>query len=291
MNYLTYIVPGLIPEGFSGTLPRLPYLERLLAHASVRPLSYRLMKEQCSAHPVDSDIAQLAATTVNLRERYPHWLQATPIHLHVEGDGLVLMDAHTFPITLGEAQSLIDTFNQHFLIDKIEFFALSATQWLIGSHTPLNTTMPHPLTRAGRTIAPYLPQGEEDKFWRRVFNETQMLCYEHCVNIEREGQQQKPIQGVWFWNNRTKVTLSQYHNLDQLESAAAYGDWEKWTEEITALDRHVFKDLYESLKRTKEPITLLATDHPNSREIVLYPIKPWKFWLRPVPLSRFTKLK
>ncbi|KXW56347.1 hypothetical protein LHV13_07790 [Ferrovum sp. PN-J185] len=280
-----YIVPGLIPERFTGEIPRLPHLEKLLANADIRSLSKRINKEQFSHSPPHTSLAQSKAEKAGIRSRYTHWLLASPIHLHIEGDGLVLMDHHTFPITMEESQALVNIFNNHFLVDHIEFFIINNNQWLIGSQQEVIKHSTYPLDRAGRTISDYLPQGENAAFWRQVFNEAQMLCHDHSVNLQRQDKGQKPISGVWFWDSLTQFSINQYEIIDSLEAPAAYGDWEKWTKELVLLDNSLFRDLLLFLKKSNQIIQLFATDHPNSREIRLHPISPWYFWRRPKPLS------
>jgi hypothetical protein len=284
-HYPTYIVPGLIPERFSGEIPRLTYLEKLLAHADIYSLSKRVNKEQFSTSALNTSLAEASADKLGIRSRYKYWLLASPIHLHIEGDGLVLMDSHTFPITLEESQALVNTFNKHFLVDHIEFFTINKNQWLIGSQQEVIKHSTYPLDRAGRTIADYLPKGENGAFWRQVFNEAQMLCHDHHVNLQRQDKQQKPVSGIWFWDSLTQFSITQYQIIDNLEAPAAYGDWEKWTSELVLLDNSLFRDLFLSLKKSNQVIRLFATDHPNSKEIRLRPISPWLFWRRPKPLS------
>jgi hypothetical protein len=73
--------------------------------------------------------------------------------------------------------------------------------------------------------------------------------------------------------------------ITHLEAHAAYGDWERWSEELINLDNSLFKQIYEQLKLSQGEIRLFATDHPNSREIIFNPVNKWKFWRRPISLS------
>jgi hypothetical protein len=44
-----------------------------------------------------------------------------------------------------------------------------------------------------------LPQGPDALRWHGIFNEIQMLFFEHAVNQAREARGELPINSVWLW--------------------------------------------------------------------------------------------
>lgn len=52
---------------------------------------------------------------------------------------------------------------------------------------------------AGRNVQSYLPTGQNALRWHKVFNEVQMLFFEHAVNQAREARGDLPINSIWLW--------------------------------------------------------------------------------------------
>jgi hypothetical protein len=58
----------------------------------------------------------------------------------------------------------------------------------------------HPLPQvAGADVHAHLPIGADALRWHSVFNEIQMLFYEHAVNQLREQRGELPVSAVWLW--------------------------------------------------------------------------------------------
>ena len=51
----------------------------------------------------------------------------------------------------------------------------------------------------GKNIQPYLPQGGDSVYWRKLLNEIQMLLHTHPVNLQREAAGKLPVNSLWFW--------------------------------------------------------------------------------------------
>jgi hypothetical protein len=52
-----------------------------------------------------------------------------------------------------------------------------------------------------------LPSGADALTWHRVFNEIQMLLYDHPVNVEREQRGEPVVNSVWFWGGGVKASV------------------------------------------------------------------------------------
>lgn len=127
------------------------------------------------------------------------WMRADPCHLHADRDRLLLADASTFDVEPDEAQALIDALNAHFAADGMRFCAPQPTHWYVQLRE-LPTLHTTPLRAArGRDIDALLPAGETGKHWHALWNEMQMLLYQHPVNDARELRGAPTINSVWLW--------------------------------------------------------------------------------------------
>ncbi|MCZ7655242.1 MAG: hypothetical protein M5R42_14705 [Rhodocyclaceae bacterium] len=51
----------------------------------------------------------------------------------------------------------------------------------------------------GRTIEPFLPQGDDAREWRRFINEAQVLLHNHPINMAREAEGRPTVNSLWPW--------------------------------------------------------------------------------------------
>ncbi len=127
-----------------------------------------------------------------------YWLQASPVYLRPDGDGLLLFDAEVLDITLDEARQLVDLVQEHFSDRDWKLEIYDPQRWYLGlEHQPDIKT--YPLSDViGRNIDSFLPVGSEAMFWHSLMNEMQMLLHMGGVNQKREGGGQLPINGIWL---------------------------------------------------------------------------------------------
>jgi hypothetical protein len=59
---------------------------------------------------------------------------------------------------------------------------------------------------AGANVHAHLPYGADALHWHGVFNEIQMLFYEHEVNQAREQRGETPVNAVWLWGGGKAAT-------------------------------------------------------------------------------------
>ncbi len=277
------VIPGLFPEIPDASIPRLPHLELALARGNLNVARSDRMLEDWPDADGDVSLAFRMAREAGLLHQAPHWLCADPIHLHVEGDALLLLERYSFSLSETESTALVDTLNQYFLEDGLRFYALSPDVWLVGLNEAPRIITTHPLTRVGRTIDGYLPQGEDAKRWRSRFNEVQMLLHEHPVNQLREKRRERVISGVWFWDTPSAVHAARV--IDTLRAPSAYGDAEAWQDAALVLDRDTIRPLLEELRAGKlKTITLIAVEGRCAATLTLSRRHLWRFWRRVRPI-------
>ncbi|MDE2258844.1 MAG: hypothetical protein KGK17_00735 [Betaproteobacteria bacterium] len=280
-----FVIPGLFPEIPDTLIPRLPHLERALARGNLTVSRSDRMLEDWPDADGDVSLAARMAREAGLLHQAPHWLCADPIHLHVEGDALVLLERYSFSVSEAESTALVETLNQYFFKDGLQFYALSPDVWLVGLHEAPRISTTHPLSRVGRTIDGYLPQGEDAKRWRFRFNEVQMLLHEHPVNQLREARRERLISGVWFWD--TPAAIHAARVIETLRAPSAYGDAEAWQAAALALDRDILGPALQELRTGKlKTLTLIAVEGRCAATLTLSRWHLWRFWRRARPLAQ-----
>jgi hypothetical protein len=126
------------------------------------------------------------------------WLCADPAHLRYARDALVLVDAGQLEIELGEAHDIVGALNAHF--PEVGRFQVATPQrWYL--RVP---TLPDIRTRAldrviGRNFALFLPEGGDQRRWRALLNEAQMLLHAHPRNAAREAGGRPTLNTLWLW--------------------------------------------------------------------------------------------
>lgn len=137
------------------------------------------------------------------------WLRADPVHLRPERDRLVLLDTHSVPVSLDEANRLTAEVIEAYVGDGWLLKAPRPGRWYLKPPRAARiVTTPLPEV-VGRDIHPYLPQGKDGKAWHTILNEIQILLHAAAVNTERENRGELPINSLWFWGGGRLPSISQ----------------------------------------------------------------------------------
>lgn len=198
-------MPGLLgpvpvlPE----QLPPTPTLDRLLTRADNLPASGDPLEATLLARlrlAPDTGTAPYALKADDPQwDRKGWWLHADPVHLRADLDRLRLYDSRHLGIAPAEARALADAFNAHFAADGLRLHVPIPQRWYLHTETPpAIATQPLSLI-AGRSIEPFLPNGDDTGRWAGLMNETQMLFHQHPVNQARESAGRPAINGLWTW--------------------------------------------------------------------------------------------
>lgn len=206
----------------------LPALEKILARASSagknhsagsgRTETMALEEVLCGLFDVScqsgAPIAPLSAAFDGLEEGC--WLRADPVHLRLQRDQLVLLP--DVKVGTDEAGLLCAALNEHFAGQGMEFFAPHPQRWYVrvGRLPEIETV---PLSQAaGRNVRDLLPRGREAAHWHRVFNEIQMLLFDHPVNEAREARGELPINSLWLWGGGCGANVLPQKNYEHVGS-------------------------------------------------------------------------
>ena len=126
------------------------------------------------------------------------WLCADPVHLRFSRNTLVVAGGGEPDLTRQEADQLLAEMNAH-LADFGEFLAPHPQRWYLRlKRTPRIVTQPRSAV-TGRTLEPFLPQGDEARDWRHLINEAQVLLHNHPLNTARETAGRATANSLWLW--------------------------------------------------------------------------------------------
>ena len=220
MRNVDIVIPGLfLPQEICADvcagLP-VPFLEKMLARSTLEPLPGNghscdtLEKWLCQKFGMerqqDEPIAPVTLAADGMQPGDGYWLRADPVHLQIRRTQLLLLP----DLVLGaeEAAQLCASLNLHFNADGLHFFAPSPQRWYLRvENAPKIVTTP--LSQAsGRGVQMHLPKGKDALRWHKIFNEIQMIFFEHeqgqmiiifddLVNLKN----QKPIE-EWYVRGR-----------------------------------------------------------------------------------------
>ncbi|HUX90460.1 MAG TPA: hypothetical protein VMV48_07180 [Gallionellaceae bacterium] len=203
MKKIHVVIPDLfLPQQLaayaSGDL-RLPALEKVLARARVEARHTDTLERWLCEHfgVDDMAIAPLTLLADGVQPGESYWLRADPVGISMQRDQTILQA--DIALTAEEAAQLCASLNAHFAADGLHFVAPHPQRWYLQlEQVPALQT--HPLPQVvGADIHAHLPSGGDALRWHSVFNEIQMLFYEHAVNQAREQRGELPVSGVWLW--------------------------------------------------------------------------------------------
>ncbi len=284
-THKTLVVPGLFPALSDSEVPAVPGLEKAWSQGDrevfKRPLT--LAQWPPDGKTVSESVRRARETGVF--HTAPHWLCADPIHLHVEGDGLILHDDYTFGLSAEESRGLREDLNAHFAVDGLYFHEVTPTRWLLGLSTLPEIETTPPLQRVGRNIDGHLPRGAQRGLWQARFNEIQMVLHDHPLNQARQARGQRVISGVWLWD---EVCTEPVHEVvESLRAPSAYGDAEGWVAALEGFLETHWRYWQAQLRQgTLETLTLVALEGRFSGQVVLRHSQRWRFGRKVLPLMQ-----
>lgn len=318
MSQLTVVVPGLRwPDSGDGEYlsPQLntPWLEQLLNFASVGRCDFTysdfyyswLFKEQPTEQT--ASLAFAYANRLGICDKWSNYLLASPTHLRIDRDRILIGESELLQLDFSESQQLIELLNQHFS-GECEFFYISDELWLVGVTIDTSELELVPLIDIiGENINEFLPAGEAGLAVNALANESQMLFYECAVNNLRNQDGLLAVNGLWLWDKRnliknlsaTKIISSnpaighpindiklqlsenQVVLIDQLYYPSRYRDAYAWVSLLNSLDQDLFYQLYQQWSAGAiKQISVIIPQFSGSRNGVEFRLSRLRFWQR-----------
>jgi hypothetical protein len=226
---LDMLVPGLLGPIPSlceiDITPRAVSIERALTRASIRDITpselpatlfhlFGLSATPSSGLPT----APFSRLADGAKDNDGYWLQASPVHLRPDGDGLLLFDTGVLELTLDDANQLADLVQEHFSDRGWRIEVYDAQRWYLGLEAEPDIQTSALSDVIGRNIDKFLPRGKDAVAWHAMMNEVQMLLYTAKVNMLREGRGQLPINGLWLHGGGS------YQPIEQAVYAAVFAN-------------------------------------------------------------------
>lgn len=190
-----------------------------------------------------------------LESEDPHAPQAWlhPVHLQVGMGEVTLQPAEVFGLDEAASRRLFDALAPLCAEDGVALHFDHATRWRASGERLRGLRCASIDRVAGRSIAPWLPEGDEARWLQRLTSEAQMLFYTHSVNDAREAERQLPVNGVWFSAAgavAAGMTPGPAPTLaDELRDSALRGDAAGWRAAWQALDASLIAGLHERALR------------------------------------------
>lgn len=126
-------------------------------------------------------------------------MRADPVHARAGLGEITLYHPHELMITRAEAQTLVDAISQHFHDEPWRLQAPHPERWYIECESEPGITTESLSKITGAVEEQLLPRGVQEKYWRSVVNEIQMLLHTHPVNEIRRENGLVPVNSIWLW--------------------------------------------------------------------------------------------
>lgn len=128
------------------------------------------------------------------------WLRADPAFAMVDAVTARLMACGEIGLTHAESDELARALRPLFGDSGFPLEAARPDRWYL--RCPLDARLPafaDPTDVLGGSLITHLPRGDNERQWRNLFNEAQVILHNHPVNSQRIQRGQVPANSVWFW--------------------------------------------------------------------------------------------
>lgn len=210
---LTLVVPGLLGKpGFRQVSAvwqglQLPALETLLAR-SVRSgmdgvglerglFTLFRIKPAGDTLPVAAVTRQWDAQDAG----QSWWLRADPVHLRADRDRLVMLGNKFLDINDADCKTLAAELNTHFSSEPWQVLAVNARRWYLRLESDPGIEGEVLFDVVGQDIFHHMPQGQQQRYWRSVMNEMQMVLHGSEINRDRETRGKPAVNSLWLWGS------------------------------------------------------------------------------------------
>jgi len=128
------------------------------------------------------------------------WLRADPAYAMVDAATVRLMACGNLGLEQVESVELARALRPLFGDAGFPLDAVKPTGWYL--RCPADARVPGfaaPGDVLGDDLMRHLPAGENERQWRRLFNEAQVILHNHPVNARRAQRGLMPANTLWFW--------------------------------------------------------------------------------------------
>lgn len=209
---LTLVIPGLFGPAAIGQMTAawrdlsLPALEILLSrggrHGLPQPGLERTLFALFEAETAPDGDLPVAAVTRQWDSRdagVDWWLRADPVHLRADRDRLVMLGNAALNVSGAECAMLAAELNGHFAAEGWDLRTGPGHRWYLRLREAprlITAALPEVL---GQDVLHHMPQGPDERRWRGILNEVQMVMHASAVNRDRGVEGRPTVNSLWFW--------------------------------------------------------------------------------------------
>ena len=128
------------------------------------------------------------------------WLRADPAYAIADAVTARLMACGDIGLSQIESDELARTLRPLFGDAGFPLEPATPSRWYL--RCPPGARLPQfaaPDSMLGDDLMRHLPSGDNERQWRHLFNEAQVILHNHPVNARRAQRGQVPANTLWFW--------------------------------------------------------------------------------------------
>jgi len=128
------------------------------------------------------------------------WVRADPCYVVVDATAVRMLAWGNLALTAEQGSELARALRPLFGDAGFPLEPAAPEHWYLrcpgGVRLP---TFADPHDVLGADLLPHFPHGDNERQWRHLLNEAQVILHNHPVNIARAQRGQVPANSVWFW--------------------------------------------------------------------------------------------
>ena len=197
---------------------QLPWLCKLFTHSHKQSLpksshEARILQGMGIIFPLEQEVPLAhfrAKHLIQSTNDLPLWC-LDPVYIQVDQEEAVLIANEQLDLSEHEARQIIDDINRHFEQDGLIVHYVSPHQWLLQGELSFTTSTL--LAAMQQNINAHQPKGQDERRWRQLINEIQMLLHGHPVNQARELRGDMTVNSLWLWGGAQGAMVPHYEAI------------------------------------------------------------------------------
>src|SRR5262249_36634556 len=128
------------------------------------------------------------------------WLRADPCHVVPDAAAVRMLAWGNLALSSEESAELARALKPLFGDAGFPLEATLPQRWYL--RCPASARLPHFTAAAdvlGADLLTHFPHGDNERQWRHLLNEAQVILHNHPVNQRRAQRGQVTANSVWFW--------------------------------------------------------------------------------------------
>ncbi len=155
------------------------------------------------------------------------WVRADPCYAVADAVTVRMLASEIADLSAEDSEQLVRALRPVFGDAGFPLDAPVASRWYL--RCPFDSRLPRfaePLDVLGDDMLRHLPQGDNERQWRHLLNEAQVILHNHPVNARRVALGRVPVTSVWFWGagrlpDWVRTPYARVHSDDRIAVALA----------------------------------------------------------------------